>query len=106
MFELTEGNVTYILIHFCYRFRVVDEMFVDTSPSGPETVVSAAAPTAGASESTDITEIEKKTPYTLTVSGSNIETIVVGYSETCAGSVVSDQLSPTSKHNIFTHSWI
>ena len=43
-------------INFCFRFRVVDEIFVDTSPSGPE------------GSDKEHTDTDKKTPYTLIVS--------------------------------------
>lgn len=44
---------------FCWRFRIVDETFVDTTPTGPD----------GGSEESDVSDVEaKKVPYTLIVS--------------------------------------
>lgn len=49
------------------RFRVVDEVFIDTSPTGPSTEKEApsadTAPPAGAEDS----EQQKEAPYTLIV---------------------------------------
>lgn len=43
-----------------YRFRVVDEIFVDTTPSGPD---------GTANQPSEISDTEsKKTPYTIVVS--------------------------------------
>lgn len=51
------------------RFRVVDEVFIDTSPTGPSTdkeptsAAGSAAPPAGTDDSTP----QKESPYTLIV---------------------------------------
>ena len=46
------------VLHFCPRFRVVDETFVDTTPTGPKT---------DSDKSQELLETTKKSPYTLIV---------------------------------------
>ena len=54
-----EGHDLFMDINEEIRFRVVDEVFTDLSPAGPEM--------SGEKKSTDDTE-NKRSPYTITVS--------------------------------------
>ncbi len=61
MFFYCDQRKIEVILVYCVglgaRFRVVDETFVDTTPSGPESTAE-----------TELAEGEKKSPYSLVVS--------------------------------------